>query len=146
MGHSSPLTGLLYLYVRVHIQLPCVPNRPCCFRNFWHSASFCVKYWAWSVQQQWRTKKFCSGAVQQIHLRTEDRPSALPLYFSKKDAIRVLCFFPPGRKLWWNVGFDPISSVSLNGLSYYKIIDKFLMRIWRFECVEKTNTPVLISL
>ena len=38
--------------------------------------------------------------VQQIHLRTENRPLPLPLHFTKKDAIRVLLFFSPGSKLW----------------------------------------------
>ena len=86
---SRPLMGLLYRYVRVHIQLPCVPNRPCCFRNFGIQRHF-----VWSIeQQQWRTQEFCFGGVQQIHLWTEERPLPLPLYFTKKDVIRVLCLF-----------------------------------------------------
>ena len=86
---SRPVMGLLYLYVRVHIQLPCVPNRPWCFRIFGIQ-----RHIVWRIeQQQWRTQEFCSGGIQQIHLWTEYRPLPLPLYFTKKDAIRVLCLF-----------------------------------------------------
>ena len=49
---SGPLqdcNGTVLPLCKVYIQLSCVPNRPCCFRNFWHSASFCVKYWAAAV-------------------------------------------------------------------------------------------------
>ena len=45
------------------------------------------------MQQQWRTQEVCSGGVQQIRLWTENRPLPLPLYFTKKDAIPVLCLF-----------------------------------------------------
>jgi len=72
---SSPVMVLIYRYVRIYIQLSCVPNRPCCFTNFGFQRHF-----VWSIeQQQWRTKEFCLGGVQQIHLRTEDRPLPLPL-------------------------------------------------------------------
>ena len=96
LDHSRPVLGLIYLYVRVYIQLLCVPNRPCCFRNFGIQRHFVRSI----EQQQWRTQEFCSGGVQQIHLRTENRSLPLPLYFTKNDVIRVLCFFRPGRKLW----------------------------------------------
>ena len=89
LDHSRLVTGLFYLYITVHIQLSCVPNRPCCFRNFGIQRHF-----VWSIeQQQWRTKEFISGGDQEIHLWTEDRPLPLPLYFTKKDVIRVLCLF-----------------------------------------------------
>ena len=45
------------------------------------------------MQQQWPTQEFCSGGVQQIHLRTEDRFLPSTLSFTKKDVIRVLCLF-----------------------------------------------------
>ena len=43
------------------------------------------------MKQQWHTQECFSGGVQQIHLRTEDRPLLLPLYYTKKDLTRVLC-------------------------------------------------------
>ena len=77
LGHYRSVMGLLYLYLRVHIQLSCVPNRPCCFRSFGIQRHF-----VWRIeQQQWRTQEFCSGGFQQIHLWTEDKPLPLPLYF-----------------------------------------------------------------
>jgi len=46
LDHCRPLTGLLYFYVTVHIQLSCVPNRPCCFRKFGIQRHF-----VWSIEQ-----------------------------------------------------------------------------------------------
>jgi len=42
---SRPVMGLIYRYVRVYIQLPCVPNRPCCFRNLGiqHHFVWCIE-------------------------------------------------------------------------------------------------------
>ena len=92
---SGSVMGLLYLYLRVDIQLPCVPNRPCCFRSFGIQRHF-----VWSIEHglcssngvprnfvREGLNKFICGQSTDLYLYL------YTLYFTKKDATPVLCLF-----------------------------------------------------
>ena len=107
---------------------------------FWHSASFCVKNWAAAVAYPGILFGRDSNSFQ-------DRGQFLTFTFVLYKEWYNSCsaFAPARRKLWWIVGFEAILSISLSGLSYYKIIYKFDENLTHWMC-RKINTLVLISL
>jgi len=97
-------------------------------QKFWHSASFCVKYWAAAVA--YLGIFFGRRLTNSFEKRGQTFTFTFILYYERCNSCSV--FFPPGCKLWWNVEFDPIPSVSFNVLSYYKIIHKIW---WEFDAL-----------